>query len=234
MFARWPRRSRIYLGLSMILAALAGMLFRTELAGGSPARSDGPSVAVVVARTAISRGQVVRPPALRLTRIPRVYAPPGAFTNIRQASGRVALTDLAAGEAATITRLARVRAGPVASLIPEGLRAFAVPSSLPAGTVVAGDRVDILATYGGGGGQPHTETVVSGVEILLVLSPSSAEGSPAAGGLGAAQADAAAAGATDQSTLVLLVSPDQEERLAFARAFADISVVIAPGEESPG
>ena len=31
----------------------------------------------------------------------------------------------------TQTRLARVRAGPVASLVPEGLRAFAVPSTLP-------------------------------------------------------------------------------------------------------
>ena len=49
----------------------------------------------------------------------------------------------------------------MASLVPRGLRAFAVPTSLPRGAAVPGDRVDILATYASG--QPHSEMVVEGV-----------------------------------------------------------------------
>ena len=42
--------------------------------------------------------------------------------------------------------------------------------------------------------------------------------------------DAEAAGASAATTLILLVAPDQEERLAFARAFASLEVTIVPSE----
>jgi Flp pilus assembly protein CpaB len=141
----------------------------------------------------------------------------------QQVTGRVALVDLAVGEAVTETRLARVRAGPVASLIPEGYRAFAVPTSLPPGTVVPGDHVDVLATYGAG--QLQADTVLDGAEVVLVLGPTSASGSRGSGGIGL-PAGAVAAGA--QATLVLLVTPEQEQRLAFARAFAVLDVTVQP------
>ena len=84
--------------------------------------------------------------------------------------------------------------------------------------------MDILGTYSQG--QPHTESVVQGVEVLLVLGPSpSGGGSSGSQGLGL---DAAGAGVDGSITLIVLVSPDQEERLAFARAFADLQVAIAP------
>jgi Flp pilus assembly protein CpaB len=155
--------------------------------------------------------------------MPEAYAPPGTIQQVSKAAGRVALSDLAPGEVVTETRLARVRAGPVASLVPEGLRAFAVPTSLPSGAVVPGDRVDVLATFASG--QPHTETVVAGVEVLFVLGGDASEG---AIGLGP---DAHAAGIGQGTTLILLVSPIQEEALAFARAFADLQVAIAPSGE---
>jgi Flp pilus assembly protein CpaB len=118
----------------------------------------------------------------------------------------------------------------VASLIPEGLRAFAVPTSLPAGAVTAGDRVDVLATFGSG--QPHSEVVASALQVLSVLGPSA--GSAGGPGAGAATFDAAGSGASRQVTLILLVSPDQETRLAFARAFADLEVAIEPaGGDAP-
>ena len=183
----------------------------------------GPAVREVVASRAIARGAVVGADDLAVTHVPRAYAQPGAFQTVSEAAGRVALTDLSTGEAATRTRLARVRAGPVASLIPEGLRAFAVPTSLPAGAVAAGDHVDVLATYATG--QPHTETVVAGVQVLLALGSGSPPLGAAAGGVGG---DAAAAGVAQGPTLILLVSQDQEERLAYARAFADLAVAIAP------
>jgi Flp pilus assembly protein CpaB len=177
-----------------------------------------------VASRAVARGEPIAKDRVRLRSVPAAYAPPGALTSIAEAAGRVALSDLAPGEVVTDTRLARVRAGPVASLVPQGLRAFAVPTSLPSGVVAAGDRVDVLATFQGG--QPHTELVVAGVEVLFVLG-----GSPPGeevGGLGGLDL---AGDEHAPSVLIVLVAPAQEERLAFARAFANLEVALVPADE---
>jgi Flp pilus assembly protein CpaB len=238
VFGRWSRPSRWYLASGLLLAVVCVALTRSylsEMARASAAA--GPSVRLVVAARDVARGGTLRAEDLRLSSIPRTYAPPGALRSVGQAAGRVVLSDLARGEAVTRTRLARVRAGPVASLIPEGLRAFAVPSSLPAGSVVPGDLVDVLATFSSG--QPHTETVVAGVQVLFVLGPSglaggsggtdggAAAGLPGGVGAGPAQ-DAGVADGAVPGTLILLVAPEQEQRLAFARAFADLSVSVQP------
>ena len=177
-------------------------------------------MAVVVAATPIARGATIATAELRVDRIPERFAPPNPFHSISQAAGRVALAGLAPGEAVTDTRLARVRAGPVASLTPEGLRAFAVPVFLPPGEVAPGDRVDVLATYTTGA--PHTETVVPAAQVLTVLRSSTDEAG--LGVPGGVSAGASSAG----TSLVLLVSPDDEERLAYATAFARLSVAVVP------
>jgi Flp pilus assembly protein CpaB len=219
---RWSRSSRLYMSASVVAAAAAGLLLHQYVArAASVAEALGPKVAVVVAAQQVERGSTLAPIQLRLDEMPEAYAPPGLIGEISKAAGRVALSDLAPGEVVTETRLARVRAGPVASLVPEGLRAFAVPTSLPPGALVPGDRVDVLATFASG--QPHTETVVTGVEVLFVLGD-------AAGGTSGLGLDASAAGIGEGTTLILLVSPGQEEDLAFARAFADLQVAIAPSE----
>jgi Flp pilus assembly protein CpaB len=221
---RWSRSSRLYLVGAVAAAAGAGLLLHQYMArAASVAEAVGPQVAVVVAVQHVERGSVLVPGHLRLDEMPEAYAPPGAIEKIAQAAGRVALSDLVPGEVVTETRLARVRAGPVASLVPEGLRAFAVPTSLPPGALVPGDRVDVMATFASG--QPHTETVVTGVQVLFVLGEG---GSAPSSDL---SLDAAAAGIGEGTTLILLVSPFQQEALAFARAFADLQVAIAPAEE---
>ena len=209
MRRRWTGISRAYLGASVASALLAGVLLHGYVARASAAaRGLGPRVSEVVAAGRIARGSIVAASELAVARVPRTFVQPGALSTVRQAAGRAALTDLAPGEVVTETRLARVRAGPVASLVPQGLRAFAVPTSLPVGAVRSGDRVDVLATYGtGGAGQPHTETVVEGVEVLFVLGPAQ-PGSDSSG----LNLDVSAAGAGSAVTLVLLVAPYQEER----------------------
>jgi Flp pilus assembly protein CpaB len=214
--------------VSLALSVAAALLVRGYVSrAASVARAAAPEVGVVVAADRIERGTPPEERDLRLIRMPVAYVPPGALTDVAKAAGRVALADLIPGEVVTETRLARVRAGPVASLVPQGLRAFAVPTSLAPGLVAPGDRVDVLATFNTG--QPHTETVVSGVEILLVLGSGRTGrfGSSGSGG-GELDADGAAAGAGTSTTLVILVSPDQQERLAFARAFANLEVTMAP------
>lgn len=215
-------RPRAYLVAAAVMATLATVLLHGIVSGsGHAVAAAGPEVSVVVAARPVARGTALTRQDLRLGRMPGAYAPPGALAEVSKAAGRVVLADLAPGEVVTETRLARVRAGPVASLVPRGLRAFAVPTSLPLGAVVAGDRVDVLATYNQG--QPHSEMAVESVEVLFVLAPSS---SAAPGdGLGL---DASGAGVPPPVTLVLLVSPDQETSLAYARAFASLEVTINP------
>ena len=234
---RWTRISRIYLAASVGLSVLAGVLLHGYMAQASAAtRGLGPQSTVVVASRFVARGTLLSPADLRTERVPQAFAPPGALRSVVQAAGRAALTDLASGEVVTRTRLARVRAGPVASLVPQGLRAFAVPSTLPVGAVRPGDHVDILGTFGAGGaGQPHTETVAEGLEVLFVLGPGQ-PGDQSGGGL---SLYVSGAGAGSAVTLIVLVAPYQEEKLAFARAFANLEVAIAPPgatslSESPG
>ena len=124
MGVRWPSSSRVYLGVSLGLAVAAGLVVRSTLASATASGDGGqagPMVDVVVAATPLSRGEPLPAEGLALAALPQAYTPPGAFRRIEQATGRVALSDLAAGEVVTQTRLARVRAGPVASLVPEGL-----------------------------------------------------------------------------------------------------------------
>ncbi|HXF71028.1 MAG TPA: Flp pilus assembly protein CpaB [Actinomycetota bacterium] len=222
----WWRRSRASLAASVVLAVLAGLLVRSHLARyAAVAASVRPDVPVVVAARAVRAGERLSRADLRLVLVPRAYAPPGALARVEQAAGRVALGDLAPGEAVTATRLARVRAGPVASLVPPGLRAFAVPSSLPRGAISAGDRVDVLATYGPP--RARTETVATGVEVLAAVSGQAGARS-SRGPLPALPAT------TDGPTvLLLLVTPEQQAALAYAKAFGALEVTVGPPEEPP-
>jgi Flp pilus assembly protein CpaB len=202
---------------SLALSVAAALFLRSYVGrAASVAQGSLPELTVLVATHHIERGHALAPRDVHPARIPVAFAPPGAVTQIAKAA------------VVTETRLARVRAGPVASLIPPGLRAFAVPTSLYRGLVVPGDRVDVLATFNTG--QPHTEIVVSGVEILFVLGGNQiGQSGPAASEAGSGlDLDAGAAGVSGATSLILLVSQEQQERLAFARAFANLEVTMAP------
>lgn len=213
---RWSRASKV-----LALLAVATGLGAYGLVRGYAARLEalrpavGTPTAVVVAAQPIERGTVLAESLLRVAEMPSAFAPPGALRSLEQAVGQTAASDLAEGEAVTRTRLGPTEAGPIASLVPSGLRAFPVEAGVPPGSVRPGDRVDVFATFGGP--SPHTETVATGLEVLLVLGGDEAGGtSLTASGSG--------------PSLVLLVSPDEAERLAFATAFADLAVAIAPAE----
>ncbi len=151
MRKRRPRSSRAYFAASAVLAGAAALLLHGYLSRAAAlAPPVGPTLAVVVAAEPIDRGATVAESQLRVAGTPQEYVPPGAIGDISKAAGRVLLAGLSPGEVVTETRLARVRAGPVASLVPRGLRAFAVPTSLVRAAVIPGDRVDILATFGSG------------------------------------------------------------------------------------
>src|SRR3990170_6616172 len=208
---RWSSRSKAFLVLAVACGAGAFGLVRgyeTRLATLTPA--VGTPVPVVVAAEPISRGAVLGEDVLRIAAVPSAFAPPGALRSIADAVGRSLVSDLAAGEVVTRTRIGTA-GGPVAAQVPSGLRAFVVPSGMPAGSVRAGDHVDVLATFGGP--RPYSDTVASALEVLSVL-----EAEPEG---------FAASGSGAGPSLVLLVTADAAERLAYAKAFAELTVTIA-------
>jgi Flp pilus assembly protein CpaB len=101
------------------------------------------------------------------------------------------------------------------------MRAVQIPVSAAAG-VKPGDLVDVIATFGGGGA--HTEVAGEALEVLVVD-----RGGGGASFGGAASAPSGGVG------LIVLVAPDVAERLAFASAFATLSVAVrGPGDLVPG
>ena len=227
MRRRWSRASWVYLAGSIVSAVLAGLLVQSYVQNlEARAGAIGAAVPVVVTSTDVARGTQISAQQLSVVQMPKAFIPPRPLSRISQAAGRVALGDLLKGEVVTDHRLARVRAGPVASLVPEGLRAFAVPTSLPPRAVRPGDHVDVLATFATG--QPHTEVVVTGVEVLFVLHGGAGVGPE----VSESGFDAASGGGAASTTLILLVAPEQEQSLAFARAFANLEVAIAPSGEA--
>ncbi len=211
---RWSRRSKASALLAVACGAGAyGLVqsYASRLEALTPVA--GAPVPVVVATRALARGATLADGDLRVELVPSAFAPPGRIGSPDALAGRTLVSDLAAGEAITPTRVG-TGGGPVASLVPSGLRAFPIRVGSATGTVTPGDRVDVLATFGGP--RPYTDTVASGLEVLTIVEPP--------GGTFSASGDAG-------PSLVLLVSPQVAEELAYASAFADLAVSVAPADD---
>ena len=174
----------------------------------------GPPVEIVIAATDLTRGTALSNQMLHTASVPEGFVPPGAVPDVATVIGRILTSDIDAGEILTRSRLAATTVGPVAALVPEGLRAVVVPSGAPAGTIRAGDRIEVYATYGGG--RPHTELVATDLEVVRVLAGGTSSGS---GVGGTSTGDPGVA-------VVLLVDGDAAARLAYALAFGQLQIAI--------
>jgi Flp pilus assembly protein CpaB len=212
-----PRVSFVLLCLSFLCALGSAVAMRAYARRIDERRPDGgPPRPVVVAGRDLPRGATLTTDALDVLTMPSRFAPPGALRDEDAALGRVLVADLAAGEVVTRLRLAGAGAGPTAALVPPGMRAVPLPIAATTG-VHRGDVIDVLATFGGGGA--HTEVSAEALEVVSVRRGGGALGpttSPSAAGL------------------IVVASPDDAERLAFAAAFATLSIAIrGPGDETP-
>lgn len=199
--------------LGLMCAVAVGVVMRAyarRLQLAHPA--VGAQITVQVASRALPRGTRIAPDMLDGRRIPTAFAPPAAVAAPDQLVGRTLAADVAAGDAVTRTRLAGNAQGPVAALVPPGLRAFLVTSGLPPGAVAPGDRVDVLAAFGGG--RDHVEAAAEDVEVARVLAPADDAVTGSEGGTG--------------PSLVLLVDPATAQDLAYAVAFARLVVTVDP------
>ena len=221
-----PRSSFVLLSVSVAFALTAALVMRAYARRLDVVRPDGgPPVSVVAAATDVARGTVLTEASLEVVTLPSRFAPPGAMRDIARAMGRIAVTDVAAGEVLTRLRLAGSGSGPTASLVPSGMRAVQVPVTSAVG-VKPGDLVDVIATFGGGGA--HTEVAGEAIEVLAV----DRAGGGASFGGATTPPSATSSGSVG---LVLLVSPTDAERLAFASAFATLTIAVrGPDDLVPG
>jgi Flp pilus assembly protein CpaB len=204
----------VWFGASAVTAIAAVAMTRAHVAALEATRPDvGPPAPVLVASADLTRGLVLGEQALRLVDLPSTLVPPGTVSSIERATGRVLVADLAEGEVLTETRLAGAGSGPIAALVPPGLRAFVLPSGPPAGTIRPGDVIDVLATYGANGGRPYTETVASTLEVIDVVDDAQTVG-------------AAATAATAGPPVVVVADALTVERLARAGSLALLSISI--------
>jgi len=217
-----PRSSFVLLAVSVVCALAAALVMRAYARRLDLVRPDGgPPASLVAAVEDVARGDVLTEEMLQLVTLPSRFSPPGAMRDLARTAGRIAIADIAAGEVVTALRLAGVESGPTASLVPPGMRAVRVPVADAVG-VKPGDLVDVIATFGGGGA--HTEVAGEALEVLAV----DREGG--GGSFGAAAAPTSGGGG-----LVLLVTPTDAEHLAFASAFATLSIAIrGPDDLVPG
>lgn len=218
MRRRWTPASKVLLVLAVACGLAAFALVRGYQAQLDRLRpAVGAPVPVVVAGDPIARASALRADQLQVVAVPASFAPPGRFAAPEDVVGRTTLTPIEPGEAITGTRLAPP-GGPVAAMAPPGSVGFPIRVEVPAGAVRPGDLVDVLATFGGH--RPHTETVAEAVTVLLVLAPSSIPSDGFA--------------PTGAPTLVLAATPELSERLAYAAAFAQLSVAVRPAQAAPG
>ena len=158
------------------VAALAASLLTGLTAAHlvSRARHDavlyGAPVPVVVAVHRVEAGEAVRPSDLTVRPVPSSWSPPGALAHPGAAAGRTVVVPLLAGLPVTAEHLAPEGLSGLSALLRPGERAVAVPRDSASVPLQRGDRVDVVASEGGGPGGEAVAAVrlVAAAPVLQV------------------------------------------------------------------
>jgi pilus assembly protein CpaB len=217
--------------LLVLLAAVSGMsaAVGVKRLRQQPAGPAADTVPIVVAAAALPRGDTVSAQAVAIREYPKDLVPDGAITQIHDALQRVALVPLAKGDPLVETKLAAKGLRGLETLVPKGMRAFTITTSLVsgvAGFILPGNRVDVLLTVTNNGsddatGGGSTMTLLQNVEILAVDQ----------------RVEAPVENRVDPKELrsvTLLVTPDQAERLDLGQNKGTLHLSLRhPGDSSP-
>jgi pilus assembly protein CpaB len=169
------RRAAVLLGLALLLGGLAA----SDVAGREAAlrRAVGPTVPVVVARTAIAAGAPLDAQHLAVRRVPARFAPSAAYATPSALAGTRAAVPLTAGEDVTPSAVddGTRAAGPP---VRPGERVADLVARGSADLIHAGGRVDVLVTSERGDGSGATSVALEDAEVLAArAAPSGDDGS---------------------------------------------------------
>ena len=137
-----------YWAMVVALALFTGMVVaRSVRTTGSLAAHYGPLRPVAVATHRLDPGAEVGPGDIVVRQVPGSLAPAGSMASADTAVGRTVVVPLFAGLPVMEGHLAASGLKGVAALLPPGTRAVAVPNGGAPLPLVAGDHIDVLATF---------------------------------------------------------------------------------------
>ena len=171
-------------GTAMLARAWLAAQRAAEIAEASPLALPAPAKSVLVARTEIRRGQILKPEDLSWQIWPeggldKNYVLLGTRTP-ETFAGWVARNPVSAGEPITEAKIiAPGNRGFLAAVLRPGMRAISVPVTITSGIsgfIFPGDQVDLMITHaipagpGGSGGYEHkaAETVLRDVRVIAI------------------------------------------------------------------
>ena len=174
---------------------------------------------IAVAKVAIPIGSKIIPEQIMVVQFPKESTPDGAFDSPEKLAGRVAVTNIAAREPITESRLAPegTSAG-LAAVIPEGYRAMTVKVDDAAGIsgfIMPGTLVDVVVVIDpreNSGGDPISKIVLQNIKVLAngqnIDKPKDERE------------------ANSVKVVTLQVTPEQAEKLALASSEGKLQLVM--------
>jgi pilus assembly protein CpaB len=214
------RRVLTVLGASLLLALVISMVFYQMTArAGPPKKAEQTDTTrdLVMAARPLGVGVTIKPPDIKLAKVPAGEFPKGGFSKPEEVIDRPVTSPILQDEALVEGRLAARGSGlGLAPIIPVGMRAVTVrvnDVSGVSGFVLPGMRVDVLVTGHPPKGDAGTITRTT-LQNIMVLSAGTA-----------IQADSRGA-AIQAPTVTLLASPEQAELLTLANSEGRIQLVL--------
>ena len=175
---------------------------------------------IAVAKVPIPIGSKIIPEQIMVVQFPKESTPDGAFESPEKLAGRVAVTNIAAREPITESRLApEGTAAGLSAIIPEGYRAMTVKVDDAAGIsgfIQPGSLVDVVVTIdpreGSGHQDPISKIVLQNIKVLAngqnIDKPENERE------------------ANSVKAVTLQVTPEQAEKLALASTEGKLQLVM--------
>ncbi|MBE3574056.1 MAG: Flp pilus assembly protein CpaB [Firmicutes bacterium] len=184
------------------------------------------TVPMVVASTRLRAGTLLEASHLAVREVPRQFRPESALGSIHEATGKVLVSDLDAGQ--ELTRVNIVKPDQIKDLrrrIPVGHRAVFLPVAPESGIghhLRPGARVDLIAVSGESGwDQEQASTIAQDVAVLDVVSTEEAGRSL----LGADE------GRSSPAAVALAVTPLQAQLISLAQQTGKVEIVLRPDND---
>ncbi|MBC7287196.1 MAG: Flp pilus assembly protein CpaB [Armatimonadetes bacterium] len=227
---RITRRQALAVAAACGLLAAVLSLFYLRSCKARPSQPQPPkNVSVIVAKVDLPVATRLTPDMFSTVSLPEDKVPAGALTSPDQVIGKVAVTELRAGEIVTDKRVREPgKELGLSFLVPAGMRAVTVALdevSGVAGLARPGDHVDVVATFDLPDNECVSRIVLQDVELLAVgtqLVPSEEE--PQAGGV--ESQPKAPSQPKVAPTATLAVTPEDAQKLVLAATKGKIRLAL--------
>jgi pilus assembly protein CpaB len=167
----------IALGFAVIFGALAVMLVNNWMTSREAeqrvtVREPTPLTRIVIAAQDLSVGARLTAQNLTLADWPKASIPKGAFENVSDVEGRIAVNKLTAGTPVLAAELAAPGSGAgLVARIKPGMRAMAIRVDEVIGVggfILPNSFVDVIAVDTQGGRKPTAQTILQKIEVLAI------------------------------------------------------------------